>query len=144
MRGVVYEMEHAIAGAQKLISEQGLSNRGEAICGDILELVPSGANAYVMKHIIHDWDDERSITILRNCKIAMAPGGRLMVVENVLTGPTDPDFAKFGDLEMLIVTPGGRERTADEYSSLYARAGFRLTRIVPTTSTVSIIEGVAA
>lgn len=96
-----------------------------------------------MKHIIHDWDDERSITILRNCKIAMAPGGRLMVVEYVLAGPNEPDFAKFADLEMLIVAPGGRERTDDEYRSLYARAGFKLTRIVPTTSTVSIIEGIA-
>jgi C-methyltransferase len=98
IREVVYEMQHAIVGAKKLLAEQGVSSRGEAICGDFFESVPVGANAYVIKHIIHDWDDERSITILRNCKTAMTPGGRLMVVENVLAGPNEPDIGKFATL----------------------------------------------
>ena len=93
-----------------------------------------------MRHIIHDWDDNESLTILRNCRKAMRPDGKLLVVEGVVPPGNDPSVSKFFDLAMMVL-PGGMERTEDEYRQLFQRAGFRLTRIVPTKTWVSVIEG---
>lgn len=93
-----------------------------------------------MKHIVHDWDDARAAVILRNIKRAMEPGGRVILLEAVLLpGSSEPDFGKLVDVEMLMM-PGGRERTADEFRSLFESAGFTLTNIVPTKSPLSVIE----
>ena len=97
----------------------------------------------MMKHIIHDWDDERALKILENIRKAMNPGGRVLVVEAVIADGNQGDFGKLLDIEML-VSPGGKERTAAEYHELFSRAGLRLTRIVPTKSPYSVIEAVAA
>ena len=97
----------------------------------------------MMKHIIHDWDDERAITILKNIRQAMNPGGRVLVIESVIADGNGHDFGKLLDIEML-VSPGGKERTAPEYEDLFKRAGLRLTQIVPTKSPYSVIEAVAA
>ena len=94
-----------------------------------------------MKKVIHDWDDERAHRILANCSLVMTPGDKLLVIERVLASGDAPDPTEFLDLEMLVLTGGGRERTEEEYRELYARAGFELTRIVQTTSPMSIIEG---
>jgi hypothetical protein len=93
-----------------------------------------------MKHIIHDWDDDRAVKILENIRKAMKPGGRVILLESVLLpGSSQPDFGKLIDLEMLFM-PGGRERTEEEFRALFERAGFKLTRIVPTQSPLSVIE----
>ncbi len=143
MRGVLFDLPHVIEGAVKTNSETSVRDRLEFAIGDFFASVPAGGDAYIMKHIIHDWDDERALTILRNIKQAMKPGGRVLVVEAVIADGNGQDFGKLLDIEML-VSPGGKERTAKEYEELFERAGLRMTRIVPTKSPYSVIEAVAA
>ena len=139
MRGVLFDMEHVLAGAPQRIRAAGLESRITTESGDFFKGVPAGADAYIMKHIIHDWDDDRATTILSNIKKVMKPGGRVLLVESVLAPPNTPDFGKLMDLEMLLL-PGGRERTEQEFRELFDRAGFELTRIMPTRSPLGIIE----
>lgn len=136
LNGVLFDLPHVIETAS-------VGDRLEMVTGDFFVSVPSGGDAYIMKHIIHDWDDEQAITILKNIKKAMNPGARVLVVESVIADGNGQDFGKLLDLEML-VSPGGKERTAAEYEDLFRRAGLRLTRIVPTKSPYSVIEAVAA
>jgi hypothetical protein len=96
-----------------------------------------------MKHIIHDWDDERSVRILDNCRRGLRPGGKVLLVEVVIGAPNETSFARFLDLEMLALSPGGRERTEAEFAALFEAAGLRLRRIVPTSAPTPIIEAVA-
>ena len=110
--------------------------------GDFFTAVPEGGDVYILQVVIHDWDDERASDILRNCHRAMRPQTKLLLVEGVITPGNEPDVQKFVDLEMLVLTPYGKERTAAEFEELYSKAGFRLTRVVPTMSPLSIIEGV--
>jgi hypothetical protein len=139
MRGVLFDLDHVIAGAVPRIEELGLSDRCRAVTGDFFAAVPEGGDAYIMKHIIHDWDDDRAAAILGNVRKAMNRGGRVILLEAVVLPGNLPDFAKVIDLEMLLL-PGGRERTEGEFRALFARAGFELTRIVPTQSPLSVIE----
>ncbi|MDT5120808.1 MAG: hypothetical protein QOC96_290 [Acidobacteriota bacterium] len=140
MKGVVFDVAPAIEGAKQRIEAEGLTERCEPIAGDFFESVPAGGDAYIMKHIIHDWDDERSISILKNCHRAMKDGGRLLLVEMVIAPGNEPSLGKLMDINMLIL-PGGLERTEAEYRELFAAAGFKLTKIIPTESPVSVIEG---
>ena len=140
MRGVLFDLPHVIESAKQ---NSTVGHRCDYATGDFFISVPTGGDAYMMKHIIHDWDDERAITILKNIKKAMNPGGRVLIVESVIADGNGQDFGKLLDIEML-VAPGGKERTAAEYEELYRRAGLRLTRIVPTKSPYSVIEAVAA
>jgi hypothetical protein len=139
MRGVLFDLDHVIAGAVPRIAAAGLASRITTESGDFFSAVPSGGDAYIMKHIIHDWDDQRASAILRNIRSAMKPGGRVILVESVLAPPNTPDFGKLMDLEMLLL-PGGRERTEAEFRALFSAAGFELTRIVPTKSPLSVLE----
>ncbi|MBA2702839.1 MAG: methyltransferase [Blastocatellia bacterium] len=140
MRGILFDAPPVIEGARRRLQDEGIAERCEAIAGDFFESVPGGGDAYILKWIIHDWDEERSITILKNCHRAMAENGRLLLVEAVVPHGSEPHFSKFIDLNMLVMT-GGRERTEDEYRKLFEASGFRLTRIIPTESPMSIIEG---
>jgi hypothetical protein len=126
------------------VEQLGVGDRCTAVSGDFFRAVPAGGDAYIMKHIIHDWDDDRSLTILRNIHTVLAgvPNGRVILLESVVQTGNVPDFGKLIDIEMLLF-PGGRERTADEFAALFARAGFELTRIVPTASALSVIEATA-
>ncbi|MEO7660616.1 MAG: methyltransferase [Pyrinomonadaceae bacterium] len=142
MRGILFDMEQVIAGADQTLEQHGVSERVEKMSGDFFEEVPA-ADAYIMKHIIHDWDDDRCVTILKNIHRAMTGDGKVLIVEMVVPEGNDPHPSKSLDLEML-ASPGGLERTEGEYRDLYAAAGFRLNRIVPTKSPFSIIEGVKA
>jgi hypothetical protein len=141
MRGVLFELDHVIAGAAPLIDAAGVADRVETATGDFFAAIPPGGDAYIMKNIIHDWDDDRAITILKNIRTALGDrrDGRVILLEAVIPPGNQPDFGKLIDIEMLLM-PGGRERTADEFASLFARAGFVLARIVPTESPLSVIE----
>jgi O-methyltransferase domain/Dimerisation domain len=141
MRGVLFDLEHVIAGSVPLLAASGVQNRVRAESGDFFKAVPSGGDAYIMKHIIHDWDDERAAAILRNIRKALdgKPQGRVILLEAVLAAGNARDFAKLLDLEMMLF-PGGRERTAEEFGALFDRAGCTLTSIVPTESMLSVVE----
>jgi hypothetical protein len=142
LKGILFDMPHVIAGADALLEAQGAAARVEKVAGDFFREVPA-ADAYIMKHIIHDWDDARSVAILKNIHAAMKDGGKLLIVETVVPETNEPHYSKLLDLEML-VSPGGKERTPSEYGELLAQAGFRLTGIIPTRSPFSIIEAVRA
>jgi hypothetical protein len=135
LTGVLFDMPHVIEGARA-----GLPATCSAEAGDFFKAVPGGADGYMLKHIIHDWDDEPAAAILRCCRQAIAPGGRLLVIEMVIPAGNEPHFGKLLDLEMLAI-PGGLERTEQEFRQLFATAGFELTAVIPTRSPVSVIEG---
>jgi SAM-dependent methyltransferase len=139
-KGVLFDMPQVVAGAKQPIAEGGLAGRCEIVGGDFFASVPSGADVYTLKHIIHDWDDDASVKILANCAAGLAPGGRVVLVEAVLPPAGVPSFAKILDLEMLVMSDGGRERTEADYARLFERAGLRLARVVPTPSPMSIVE----
>ena len=141
MKGVLYDAPSVIAGAKEVLAERGIADRCETVVGDFFQSAPAGGDAYILKHIIHDWSDEECVTILGHCHAGMTPGGKVLIVEMVLPERNLPGVSKFLDLEMLLFL-SGRERTEAEYRDLLARAGFELTRIVPTPSPYSVIEGV--
>jgi hypothetical protein len=141
MSGVLFDAPYVVAGAGEVIKAHGVSGRCEAVGGDFFASVPAGGDTYIMRHIIHDWDDERALTILKNCHQAMTENGRLLVVEIVIPEGNAPSLGKFLDLAMLVLV-NSFERTAAEYSALFAQAGFKITRIVPTASPLSVIEAV--
>jgi len=141
-KGIVFDRPSVTRGAREAIAAVGLSERCHCVGGDFFESVPPGGDVYLLASIIHDWDDERSVAILRTCRRTMAPGSRLLLIEMVIPAGDAPSYAKLLDLEMLVLA-GGRERTSDEYAALLANAGFRITRIVPTHTSSSIIEATA-
>jgi hypothetical protein len=143
LHGVLYDLPHVIEGARQSVGANRAASRCEFVSGNFFSSVPVGGDAYLLKNIIHDWDDERAVKILRKIKQSMETDGRVLLVETVVTPGNEPDLAKLLDIEML-VSPGGKERTAHEYRQLFAAAGLRLTRIVPTKSPYSVIEAVQA
>lgn len=140
MSGVLFDAPSVVEGAGPQMAVEGLSGRCELRSGDFFQSVPEGGDAYILKWIIHDWDDARATTILKNCHRAMAANGKLLLVESVIPPGNEPFIGKFMDLNMLVMT-GGRERTAEEFRTLLSAAGFQRIRILPTASPVSIIEG---
>jgi len=141
MRGVLIDAPSVIAGTKTAIAARGLAGRCDAVEGNFFASVPAGGDAYIMKHIIHDWNDERASTILQNCHRQMKGNGKLLVVEMVIPEGNAPSMGKLMDLEMLVLLHA-YERTEAEYRALFERSGFRLTRIVPTKSPYGVIEGV--
>ena len=145
LRGVVFDQPHAVQRAQRQIEEAGFAERCEAVAGDFFAGVPRGGDAYMLKHVIHDWNDERALAILRNCHDAMPANGKLLLVEGIYPARIDQSLASRGaaanDVNMLVNT-GGRQRSEGEFRALYDAAGFGLTQIVPTPGNVSVIEGV--
>jgi SAM-dependent methyltransferase len=143
LHGVVFDQAHAVDRARNEIAGAGLAERCDAVAGDFFRELPRGGDAYLLKHVIHDWDDERALAILRNCHRAMGDGGRLLVIEGVYPPHVDRSWASraaaANDVNMLVNT-GGRQRSEEEFRALYDAAGFTLTRIVPTP-VVSVIEG---
>jgi hypothetical protein len=135
-RGILFDQPHVVAEAE-------LPSRCQAVGGSFFEAVPDGADAYVLKAIIHDWEDPESVAILQSVRRAIAPDGRLFLIEAVLGGPNERPAAKFSDVNML-VNPGGRERTIDEYAALFDEAGFRLVGETQTSSGHSVIEAAPA
>ncbi len=142
VRGILADIGHVVDGAKPRIASAGLADRMQAVACDFFQAVPEGGDAYIMKHIIHDWDDERALVILKNIGKAMGDKkGKVILLESVIPAGSTPDLGKFIDIEMLLL-PGGRERTADEFRSLFERAGFTMTEVVPMKSPLSVIEAV--
>jgi len=145
LHGIVFDLPHAAAKAHTKIAEAGLQARCDAVAGDFFKQVPDGADVYISKHVIHDWNDERATAILRNVHRAMPPHGKLLIAEGVYPTRIDQSLAGRGaaanDVNMLVNT-GGRQRSEAQFHDLYAAAGFKLTRIVPTPARLSVIEGV--
>ena len=141
LRGVVFDQPHVAERATAYVSEQGLADRCRVESGSFFESVPSGADAYFMKHILHDWGDEDCLRILRTCRRAMQSSARLLVCERIVPPGNEPSAAKLIDLHMLATNHGGRERTAEEYRDLLGRSAFELARVVPTATAWSVIEG---
>jgi hypothetical protein len=141
-RGVLFDMPAVVEGAPPILSQYGVRDRVEIVSGDFFDKVPPGGDLYVMKAIIHDWQDDEALKILENVRRALAPGGKVALFECVVTGRNEKHFSKFLDIEM-IVHAGGRERTKDEYAELFSRAGLRLTRVIPTAGPASVVEAQA-
>jgi len=140
LQGILFDLPQVIARAKARIEKSSVADRIQLLEGSFFESIPAGADAYMMRHIIHDWDDERSLKILRNVAKVIKPDGKLLVIDGVVEPGNEPSFTKLLDLTMLTM-PGGQERTEEEFRRLFEKAGFMLARIVPTNGDVSIIEG---
>ena len=140
MRGMLCDLPGVIERATATLSPSEPDNRLKPLVTDFFREVPSGADAYLLRHIIHDWNDEQAVRILRNVRRAMADDGRLLLIESIILPGNEPDFGKLLDLNMLVI-PGGKERTRAEFEALYSAAGFRLSQTFDTASGVSVIEG---
>ena len=139
VKGVLFDAPEVVKGARPKLEQAGVADRCETVAGDFFKSVPEGGNAYVMKWIIHDWEDEKALTILKNCRRHMQPSDRLIIVDCVVPENDEPDFSKTFDLNMLVMT-GGKERTRSEFEQLVAAAGFKLLRVIPTDLPPSIVE----
>lgn len=139
-RGILFDMPHVRSGAEDFLNRAGLSGRCEFIDGSFFEGVPAGADAYFLQRVLHDWDDDHCRQILSRCAEAMGPDARLIVSDAVILPGNDYHPAKLSDLHMMAMTHGGRERTAAEFSSIFASAGLALVRILATRSPLSLIE----
>jgi hypothetical protein len=142
MRGVLYDLPHASEGGRKGISEAGLIDRCEVVSGDFFQSVPEGGDAYILSRVIHDWDNDEAVAILKVVRKAMKPRSRLLLFETLITADNRPAYPLLSDLNMLVLT-GGQERSEAEYRALYRAAGFNLSRVVDTPSPtgMTIIEG---
>ena len=140
-RGILYDLPHVVREAPALIQSRGLTDRVTIEAGSFFERVPNGGDAYLLSHVIHDWSEAQCLTILGHCRRAMNTAGRLLLIEMVLPPGNTPHPGKVLDM-MMLVGPGGRERTEQEYATLLGQAGFRLTRVVPTESAVGVVEAV--
>lgn len=142
-RGILFDMPHVVCDAPALIQARGLTEHVRIESGSFFERVPTGGDAYLLSHVIHDWSEDQCLTILGNCRRAMKPGSRLLIIEMVLPTGDTPHPGKMLDIIMLTL-PGGQERTEPEYRALLHKAGFRLNRVVATESAVSAVEAFPA
>ncbi len=142
LAGILFDLPAVAERARATLAASAVSQRCRVEGGDFFRAVPAGADAYVLRHVIHDWQDPEATAILRRCREAMHPDGRVLVVEMVIPPGDEPSFGKWLDLMMLLVD--GRERTEEEYARLFSAAGLALNRVVPTASEVSVLEGVRA
>jgi hypothetical protein len=140
MRGILFDLPGVAERAKENGQVAEVADRCQVIGGNFMEAVPTGADAYLMRHVIHDWDDEKATKILKSIHRAMGTDGRLLVAEHVIPPGNVPSMARGSDLVMLVVA-GGQERTEGEFRALFERAGFRVTRIVPTKVGICVIEG---
>lgn len=140
-KGMLIELPNVAKEAEKVFQAAGVAERAQAVAGDMFAAVPSGGDIYMMKTVLHDWDDEQAVTLLQSCKAALPEQGKLLLISRVVAPPNVPDASKFMDLNMM-VTLGGRERTAAEIEKLLNEADLTLTRIIPTRSPLSIVESI--
>lgn len=143
LRGILYDLPHVVRDAPALLQARGVADRVTVKPGSFFDGTPSGGDAYLFSHIIHDWTEAQCLTILGHCRRAMAPASRVLIIEMVLPSGNAPHPGKMLDM-MMLVGPGGQERTEPEYRTLLSKAGLRLTKVVPTDSAVSIVEAMIA
>ncbi len=141
MKGIVAELPETLAHIDKIIMTNNLENRMCGVECDFFKKIPSGSDAYLFSHILHDWPDDKCITILKNCRKVIAPKGRLLIAEAVIPEGNTFSVSKFLDLEVLLMG-GGCERNKEEFEKLMRKSGFRLSQIIHTKENISIIEGV--
>jgi O-methyltransferase domain/Dimerisation domain len=139
LRGVVFDLPHVVERAQALLGREGLAGRAECIGGDFFKAVPVGADLYLLKCIVHDWDDAQALALLRTCRRAMTRDARLLLAEAIIPPGNAPCLGKLMDVNMLVIH-GGLERTRDEFAALLHEAGFALTDVILTRSTVDLVE----
>jgi len=142
LKGTLFDLPAVVRRAAPALTVPPLATRCRVKGGDFFRGVPRGADAYVLRHVIHDWEDAAAVRILRNCGKAMGRQGRLLIVESVIPSGNAPAFAKWLDLMMLLV--GGRERTRDEYDALFQAAGLKLERLIPSKAEICLLECVRA
>jgi len=140
LKAVLFDLPHVVERAKATLEQAGVLDRCQLISGSFFEKIDVKADAYFMRHIIHDWNDEKAGLILRNLHNTMSSSARLIVVEHVIPTGNEPSFGKFLDLNMMVL-PGGLERTEAEFRALYAQSGFELTRVVATQGDLSVVEG---
>lgn len=140
---MLFELPQLVDGARAFLQSSGVADRVEFVTGDFCKEIPVRADVYMLKHIIHDWYDDTNQSILQNIRAQMPDDGRVLVIDAVIPAGNEPHMKKILDIEML-VSPGGVERTAEEFETLLNNSGFRLNRIIPTGSANSIVEGVKA
>jgi hypothetical protein len=139
-KGIVFDEEYVVDETKKTLQQKGYDNRCETAAGSFFKFIPANADAYLMKMVLHDWNDEQCLQILNNCNKAMKPGSKLLVLEAVIPEGNEPHPGKFMDINMLAMT-GGRERTEKEFATLFAQAGLKLSRVISTHSPMfSIVE----
>jgi hypothetical protein len=140
MQGLLFDLGHVVTRAKANLGRYEVADRCRVIEGDFFETIPSGADAYVLRHVLHDWTDEPCLKILGHCRKAILEHGKLLVVECVIPAGNEPSTSKYLDMTMMVF-PGGAERTEPEFRSLFRRAGFELTAVTPTSTMVSVVEG---
>jgi len=140
-QGILFDLPTVIKVARERLEKEDVADRVEFVLGDFFAEVPGGADVYIVKYIIHDWTDGQSVKILKNIHSAMNDDGKLLIIEAIVPEDNSPSVAKIMDIQMLVTT-GGSERTENEYRKLLDASGFRLTRVIPTKSPMSIIEAV--
>jgi len=140
LRGILFDLGHVSERARAAMPAAGVADRCSILQGSFFDSIPAGADAYLMRHVIHDWTDDQSIQILSNCRKVIPRDGRVLLVEFAVSAANKPSLGKDADMIMLAF-PGGMERTEQEYADLFARSGFQLSRVVPTRSAVCVIEG---
>lgn len=144
LNGVLFDQPSVIAHARKsrYLADREIAKRCRLESGSFFDSVPAGADAYILKYILHDWDDEQCVKILSNCRTAMGGNGRVLVVDSVVPPGNEPGYVKLLDIEMLVI--GGRERTKADFASIFQKSGLKLTKVLATKSPLSIVEGIRA
>lgn len=141
-RGILFDLPQALAAAPAYLAARELTSRVEVSPGDFFEAIPSGGDAYVLKSVLHDWEDDECTAILQRCRASMEPGTICLIVERVVEGPGEGLLTKLSDLNMLVM-PGGRERSVEEFTTLLGTAGLKVTRTIETSTLFRVIESVA-
>ena len=141
VKGVLFDMPEVIERARENISNKGLIDRCKPTAGNFFESVPNG-DAYILRHIVHDWNDDDAVRILSNCRKSMNSNGKILVVEAVIPEGNDPHPFKWLDITMLMI--GGKERTKEQFETIFNKAGLKINRILPITPAISIVEGIKA
>ena len=142
LRGMLCDAPGVLDSAKKLLAQRGVADRVDLVAGSFFDVVPKGADAYLMKNVLHDWDDDRSKKILKNVRAAMERGQKLLVCEAIVE-PDSEDFGALSDIQMMMVCGEGRERSRADFERLFEAADFRLERVVQTPTLMNVVEGIA-